>query len=375
MAPVINHYLDHSPAVSLLLVKDSCSSKKNVSREDLQQMIYALMLLVGENMSKITNAYAKNQIDQGVIAKDHADDVQKQTVEYCDKLKQQLADQEKWSWIGMFMKVLGPIVAAIAGLVTCGTGGAIMIALTAGLMASPIGEKAIASLADALAKNTEIGKAWGKVVAEVIVIVLVTALTAGTETLEAGLSETTDTVIATSAKWASTKINFLQSLMSTNFVGDFTTQCIELIPGDTTAKKQAETWLPVVIDVVIMFASLKLVNGSTGENAVTQFGKLFGKDGALAEFLLQKVTQGGDLALAAGGMALGGHTVDQSFKTEALGLLEADIAFDQGFIQNLTKLSDAAQKTAQSLIDGNKTLFETNFSRDWQFGAQASLQG
>ena len=383
-----NNDLDH-PAVSLLLVKDKkqdislTKANNDTSRGGVQALIYNLMLLVGENMSKIQKAYAQNQLDQGVIAQNQAKTTQAQTKDFLAQLQKQEAAQAeaaKWATAGEWLKYIGLAFALIISALTAGTvGGFLLVAIPAAIMASPLGDKAISALGDKIAtsfSNSEAGKTWGKVIAQALVLVMIVVVSAGTE-LGAAASKTASTVeeeAAEAATFSATKMNFVQALVSTNLLGSLASQLVEAIPGDKDKKQTAEMALSIIINLVVMVSSFAFASDAAdeGSSLMSRICKAFKADntigferGASAFTATLTVSQG----VGTGGS--GYYTMQQGNILAALAPLQAELAFGESFFHILDQQTNQAQRTCQSLMEGNRILFETNFAADWAAGARA----
>jgi hypothetical protein len=421
MAPVTQNTQAYpQPAVSLLLVKPSNQAQNStidttdMSRNQLMQMIYTLMLLVGKNMSLVQTTYAQSQLNQETIVQRQAQATQTQTTKYMSslqELQQKEAEAKKWELFGTVMKWVGVAAGLLVGALLCETPvGFFILAAVIAYTASPLFDMTTKALGGAIGKA--IGNStWGNIIAQVIILVTLTVLTCGAEGLSTGLSKLATTAgedaaesatqaAAQTAKEVAEQVTqeisedaaqaskvaegssnkvaakdfkprwtfasasvFTQTVMSSNISGELITQLIEAIPGNEKAKKMAETILTVVFDLLITLASFKFA--ASAGNLLEQASKLTSNP-ALLRGGIAAFTGATQITTAAAEGGQGYNQYQQSQIQQEMAPLQANMQFGQGFFQILTQLANLAQQIYKSLMDSNKILFTTNFAADWQ---------
>ncbi len=395
---------DCLPAVSLMVVQSSKtegqaeltnnSSFDGISRDELMRMIFMLMSLVGQNMSVIQKSYAQSQLDQEQVAQNEATATTAQTKQYLDNLAAYDAQQDeaqKWGVFGQVMKIVGAVVGIIAGVLLSEVGvGTIILAAVIAFTATPLFDKAVSALGNAIGQA--IGNStWGNIIAQALIVVVLTVATCGAEGLSAGLAGAAKTAgddavqeavsFAPRFNYASVGV-LTQTLLSTNLVGELVTQMVEAFPGDENAKKIAETILTVALDIVLMVASCKIASNaasSTG-NLVAKLGQYSGdavQFGIYARRALTTLLGTTQSATALAQGSQGYFQLQEGTIKEGLAPVQARMTFGQSFFQTLTQLASLAQQLYKSVMESDRILFSTNFSSDWSacVAAQNQYQG
>jgi hypothetical protein len=402
MSPVTK--LEDLPETTLALTKilqnpSTQGDPSHLSREELMQMIYALLFLVGENMSSIQNSFAKNQLDLSKIAGQQADVSQIQTNEFVQKMQQYEEAQKeaaKWGVLGTVFKWIGVALGTILGALLCETpvGFGILAGVIA-LTASPLFGKTVDALGAAIGKTC--GGEWGKIIAEAILLVAVTVVSCGAEGLSTGVSKVissaTEDVIEDGAqegvqmarreaevgigdfapKWSSaTSSAFTQTLASSNLIGDFLTQIMQYGPGDKKAKQDAAMVLSLIFNALLSVAACKM-STTGGANLLEKLSGLL-KDPALLRKGLTTMTGLSQIGTSAGGVGNGYYTYEQGQVQEGLAPIQAGMLYSQEFFQILNRITSLCQEVCKSLMDSNKILFETDFSADFAACVNAQQQ-
>lgn len=157
-------------------------TSKDASMEETMQLIYALLILVGENMSAIQNTKAENQLDMAKAAQNSSEQAQKnsdQTIQNLDKYEEEKAAAHKWGIIGIVIKAITAVLGVVIGaLLSESAIGLTIIAATIAFTASPLFDKTVQALSAFMPQA----------VAQFLTIVIVTVLSAGAEAGAAALS-------------------------------------------------------------------------------------------------------------------------------------------------------------------------------------------
>jgi len=232
-------------------------------------------------------------------------------------------------------------------------------------MASPLGSESISALGTCIAKslgNSEEAQKWGAIIAKFVVIGFITLCTAGVEGVTSDASA--------AGRFFATKVNLIQSLISSNLIGSL----IDQLPGSTDAATTGKEVGSFLLNLILMVGSIGFCVGSAGEegSAVSQLSKLF-NDEVGFERVVTLTTGAFAVATGATSIASGSYDIDLGHKKDALAPLTGSLIFGEGFFQVLSQLNDSIQKTYQSLMEGNRVLFDTDFAADWR--ACAEYQG
>ncbi len=385
--------LDKAP-ISLTPVADEGDP---TSRAALMQIIYKLLLLIGQNMSKMQQANSKLQIDQQVIAEAQtkgAQENENSILAQLDKLKEEQANAAIWNVFGSVMKWIGAALAVVLGglLSTTGVGFLILLAVTA-FVTSPAFEMTTDALAKELVKIPGLPENWAKIISQVIVLIVVTVASAGTETATAGMklgaTIADDVVQATSvlakvvskiSTTSATTEAFIQTLMSSSLIPELVNE----IPG-----MDKLPWLQAVISVVVQIViavtafkftptagaeagSLLSKLGPDAKNVLGSFGGLTVRNQTIIKLIIETTAA---VLNGIAGIGSGVSSLKISDMREAIAPLQALIKFVQGIMDILTRTSELGQKGFDETMKKLQGLFEINFSRDMEACVKAQIQG
>ncbi len=401
MAPAIKLEIEEKPAVSLILPADINTDQDQVSRAAMMQMIYQLMLLIGENISKIQKSNAESQLDQSEIAQHQAEITQESTQDYLkktDKLQKEQEQSKKWNAFSNVMKWIGVAVAALVGSLLIETGvGLALLATAIALTAIPVsnGKTLFDMGTDALAgelEKTGLDSTWSKILAQVILIVAITVVSCGAEGISAGAAKVAASASEETAKVAIGEVgdqlgtegaqqigqdadrvsfkDFLpvrtaattQMFMQTLFSSGLMQELVFQIPG-MDKNPVASAIVMVLLQIIMIAAAYKMTPGIGGTTLFSKMASVIGNPTklrlALGTFIFstQVTTE----------VANGG----QSYNTYEQGKTNADLApsqtrlmFGEGFLQIMTQLSTLAQKMYNETMNANEVIFKADFSSD-----------
>lgn len=424
-----------SPAVSLTLVKpvsgDPTTAPVNLtptpdsgdqaSRAALMQMIYQLLLLIGENMSKAQVANSKIQMDEAALskaqvsaAKENVDKVNKEI----DKLEKQQEEARKWGIFGTIMKWIGAALALVVGALLCETGiGFALLAITVALMTVPVNSSgdtvfslATKGLSDLLAK-AGVPQSWANIIAQAIVLVVVVVASMGTEAATVGMkggievaedigetasqdgmkaaeqeiedelstemenlseeasnsanktertdSEITQTTRSQARFTSATTQAFLQTLTGSNLIPEL----IGKIPG---IKKYP--WLvqlmSVLLEIVIALAAFKATPTTGAASGLEQLSGLTKLSPAVLKAITASIAT---LASIATDVATVGTALNEKKQAQIgkeLAAPEANLLFDEGMMQILTQITSLNQTAFKQTMQAQEAIFKVDFSSD-----------
>lgn len=435
MAPITK--LDDShPAVSLMLIKPapketspdidnltpavdpSSNGDDQTSRAALMQMVFALLIFIGENMSKIQQVYSQSQQDlvtmsQAQVAAANA--AQKELDAKLAELEKKEAEAKKWQTFGTVMKWIGVAVALILAAALCetGIGFALMVAVIA-FTASPLFDMAVNKIKDDLVKDG-MSPQWAQILAGVIVLVVVAVASLGTEAAAAGISRFAATAgeeageevemsvlqngktvandATDNASSAATKAPFVtaastQSILQTLTSSGLVTQLLEQIPG---IKKYP--WLVAILSVLItltlMLAALK-VTPTSGGNMLQSAGKSLSGFGGMQKIVAYFSTPSAIIAIksafatfafatqagtSAAEIGASDNEMEQGKTRKKIAPIQAQLMISQALMKILVDIETLVQQNARSMITKNDTLFGINFSGDMKGCITAQVQG
>ncbi len=378
-------------AISLQLVKPTSKvvnltpasdDGDTASRAASMELLYQLLLLIGENMSKLAQANNQTQMDQTTIAKLQAKATQETATEQVKKLQDyvhQLQEEAKWGPLFTFFKWLGVALGALVSVISCGTAAGVVVALTVvALCASPLFNMAIGGIASSL-ESDGCDSGAAKIIADVIMTVIVAVVSLGTEAL-AGLaqaaSKAADSAVEVGAE-AGSKIVYrtaasteaiTQALISSNLIGD----ALDEIPG---LKKKAP-WLAELISVLVQIAALIAAGKSTaGSDGASFFQKLTKLTPETLQKIVPTLLVTSSLVQGGSGAGQGAMAIQESEIRRAMAPLQAQLMFEEGFMQLITQMTSQSQKTIQSSINSYEKIFDIDFSRDMRACVTAQYQG
>ena len=385
--------LEELNAVSLQLTRPASKivdltpvSDGDASRAAAFDMIYKLLLLIGENMSKMQQANSQTNLNQSHVAESQSKATQvaaQDQVKKLDDYIQQLQEQAKWGPLFIFFKVLAAVVSAVIAVFSCGTAAGLLLSLVViALTCSPAFDHAVAGIASALeADGVDSGTA--KIIADVIMTVVVAVLSFGTEAiggaLQAGTSaaeagtEAAVSAASTIARGASSiSASSAEAIISAIISSNFITDLIDKIPG---AKKIPiiSVVISILVQVIALFAAGKFAAGNSDTAVITSLSK------KLTPELLQKLTPA--LGLISGfantgsGIGEGVMGIKQSNIQKEIAPLQALLGYLAAYMQTWTQLTSQSQKSMQSSINNYANIFDINFSRDMQACVAAQYQG
>lgn len=424
---------DDQPAVSLVLVKPASGdpttapvnltptpeSGDQTSRAALMQMIYELLLLIGENMSKAQVANSKIQMNEADLAKAQVDAAKAnvdQVNKAIEKLHHQQEEAKKWGIFGTIMKWIGVALALVVGALLCETGvGFAILALTVAFMASPLFDMAVKGIADLLVK-AGVPQSWANIIAQVIILVVVVVASFGTEAATAGMrfgiqaaedvgetavqdtmkaveqeieeeveeegaiemqdlseeasskstsstentgSETTESTKSQARFTSATTQAFLQVLMSSNLIPEL----IGKIPG---IKKYP--WLvqllSVLVEIVIALAAFKVTPTTGAANGLEQLSGLTKLSPAVLKAITASiatlVTVFADIAAIGTGL----NQKKQAQIGRELATPQAALLFEEGIMQILTQITSQNQTAFNQTMKAQEAIFKVDFSAD-----------
>ncbi|MGR3973297.1 MAG: hypothetical protein QRY72_01780 [Candidatus Rhabdochlamydia sp.] len=172
-------------------IKATASTKTaSPSREEMMQMIYALLLVVGMNMSKIQSLQSDSQIDSTVIAQAFATAMQNNTQSYLQTQKQEQEDADKESKWSLFATIAKWVCVAVGALITLATGGlasCIVFGLVLAFTLSPLFNSTVSAMSSGL-EHLGLGSTAANIIAQIAVTIVLTVATCGAEGLGNGIS-------------------------------------------------------------------------------------------------------------------------------------------------------------------------------------------
>ena len=385
--------LEELNAVSLQLTKPASKivdltpvNDGDASRAAAFDMIYKLLLLIGENMSKMQQANSQTNLNQSHVAESQSKATQvaaQDQVKKLDDYIQQLQEQAKWGPLFIFFKVLAAVVSAVIAVFSCGTAAGLLLSLVViALTCSPAFDHAVAGIASALeADGVDSGTA--KIIADVIMTVVVAVLSFGTEAiggaLQAGTSaaeagaESAVSAASTIARGASSiSAASAEAIISAIISSNLITDLIDKIPG---AKKIPilSMIISMLLQLVALIAAGKFAAGSSDTAVITSLTK------KITPELLQKLTPAlgliSGLSNAGGGIGEGVMGIKESKILKEIAPLQALLGYLESYMQTWTQLTSQSQKTMQASINNYANIFDINFSRDMQACVAAQYQG
>ncbi len=409
MAPLIQ--LDDLGSGAPVTLTPVPAAGDQTSRAAMMQLIYQLMLLIGENMSKLQAAQSQLQEDQETIAQAQASGAQvnaKNMTEQLDKMQEQQQKAKLWN----ILKYIGAAIALAVGGLLCSTGvGFILLAAITAFVSSPLFTMATTALATAIQNaDPNMSSTWANIIAQVIVLVIVIVVSLGTEAVasavraatEVGedvgttvledvgedttdeltqdaaeeLSENTTNTKSTNSKPTFTNASsqaILQTLMASNLVPEL----VDEIPG---AKKHP--WIGMLVSIVVqILATIATMNfSSVLESSDSFLSSILTKLG-LGSKVGQTIVQGGiqltgEAFNATGSIGGGINLLNQTKIQKALAPIEAQLSFMTGFSEIMTQLSSQAQAASKQTMQALEGIFKINFSADMQACVQAQqIQG
>ncbi len=391
------HPKESSPAVS----------SQNPSSLEVLQMVFQMLISIGINLGTISQNCAKMQNDQATIADRQAETTKEASDDYLKKLDKFYVEQakaKKWGIFGEVMKWVGVSIAAVVGALLCETGvGFVLLAGVIALTASGTMEKGISALGDLLGE--QIGSSvWGKILAQLIVIAVVTVVTAGAEGISLGISKAAtatseggeiaaqaairgaeeqigemvagEGAAAANNEAASGLSNYqprfryaaravgVQTICSSNLIGELVDQLINQIPGDESAKKWAALITTIILDLSVALLSFKGVGDDGFVNKfITQAPKI-----KMGLFSLQGTSQ------IVGTVPQIGMATTQMAEAETLkemAPLESNFLTSESMIQIFTSLSELLSKMGASIAEGTQQLFRIDFSSAYKAATEA----
>ncbi|MGR3912555.1 MAG: hypothetical protein QRY71_04525 [Candidatus Rhabdochlamydia sp.] len=385
----------------------SKSQSKHVSREDMMQMIYALLLLVGVNMSKVQNLQSSSQIDSTEIAEAFAQALKTNTQNMIQNEQKQEAAQQKeskWSIFATVVKWVCLAAGALLTLLTGGLAGCIVFGLVMAFTMSPLFNKTVSAISDGL-EHLGLGSTAANIIAQIAVTIVLTVVTCGAEGLANGLSG-----IVASATEDSADVGIEMTDMTANRAANEPTE-IEEVEGsmnqnaseetdesthqkeESSTKKFTPKWtLNSVTALMSGLANANLIDELIGLSSLSPTTAaiiaasiqifmcavlLITAPAAetqalmnLTEGTLTKLSIGVNLgtggATATAGVGTGYYLLQEGNLLKDLAPLQGEALFLQQLMTAWSKLSDQGQKTFKSEIATNQTLMNTNFSADLQ---------
>ncbi len=388
MSPVAK--FEDQPAVSLILPAPSfapAADSNETSRAAMMQIIFGLLLLIGDNMAKIQQLNGQTQLNTAKIAQDQADGALKNEQNLLKQLKHLHKEQRraaKWHIADQVLKGTGAAIALCIGGLLCETPiGFGIIAMTIAFTASPLFNKTV----NLIAKGFEAAgfpKSWADIMAQISLLVVITAASFGTEAAsvgwQGGITAVEDTAETgaqaapeseTSAqaptqvyRTSATTLASLQALMSSSLVPE----SISKIPG---IKKYP--WLMAVLTILTEIAvSVAAMQTTPASGAVSYLARLSPSTTTLRIAMASFATVssiGTDTATGYRGY----NELQQGKTNEKIAPIQSLSQFEDGFFQIMTQLTTLLQKTYEKTMDVNQTIFKTDFSSDMQ--ACVAVQG
>lgn len=388
------------------------------SYQQAMAITYQMLMAIAIDMGVIGKGFNQIQSDQATVSKSQADTTSESTKKYLQQVYD-ASHESFWSKFADAFKWIGLAVAAIVGALLCETpAGFAMLALVIGLTASGLLNKGLALLGGAI--GDLIGnKTAGNIIAQVLGIVVITVATCGAESAfsiamatraatqaadtaatqiavkvgeevaEEVVATTSETVVqnassltetasdaATSAqksfgdyfkaslKGYSTRTVFVNTLCSSNLIGELVQQMIEHIPGNSAAKQIAESILTAVATIAVAIASFQGMSGNA--SFMSRFTDMVPKL-RTGIFAFQGATSViGDTATA--GNSWENYLSAEIQKGEAP--LKAEMDRSQGIAQVFNSLSKETQQVMEAMIKSFQPLFSINFGAGWQAAAQ-----
>jgi hypothetical protein len=427
MSPVIK--FEDLPAVSLLLGNNEGSaaltltkdSGDQTSRAALMQLIYELLLLVGENVSEVQTANAQTQLIGATIAEKQANAAQVSEQELTKELDKQQTEQAKaqeWGTFGTVMKWVGVGLSLVIGALLCETPiGFAILAATIAFTASPLFNDAVSGLATEIGKIPGISPEVANILAEVVVIVVVTAASFGAEAATVGIkggislvedgsqlavkaaqeeseevgetaaeevsegSQTasksdataTNSANETSAKTqtyrtAATTNAFLQTLLSSNVLPN----AISEIPG---VKKYP--WLVALLSIVAeLAAALAAYKITPFSGEISVLGRLSSLTKLSQDSLKVTIATITGLTSTVSNSATigqGYNELKQSDINKKIAPIQSQLIFQEGFTQIMMQLTSIAQQAYKQSMVADQEIFKIDFSSDMR-GCVAAQQ-
>lgn len=391
MAPVTK-YNDDLPAVSLSLVKDASNDSNNtidtngtdgqISRAAMMSMIFQLMSQIGINQSIIAKANAQSQVDQTTIAEAQANNAQalSQTVsKQVDDYMKQLEESQKWSFWGSIFKWIVAAIVIVIGALTSEFGvGLLLLTAVTVFMASPLFDMAVGALAKGL-EAAGLPSTWANVLAQIIVIVIVTICTLGIGTAGeaanlAAKGAGTAAEIGSSAAQAALKMA-LQAMLQALLSSSVLPQLLAQIPGiDKIPVLQAILTIVLTIIIAVVAGKLMSTAGATeGQSLLSKLGTKLEQSLVDIRSLETAVNNAGRVARVAGTAAEAGagtgtavYELKASDVLKILAPLQALMGFVSGIATLMSKMSDQIEANTQSSMKTFNTLFNTKFYADME---------
>ncbi len=391
MAPVTK-YNDDLPAVSLSLVKDASNDSNNtidtngtdgqISRAAMMSMIFQLMSQIGINQSIIAKANAQSQVDQTTIAEAQANNAQalSQTVsKQVDDYMKQLEESQKWSFWGSIFKWIVAAIVIVIGALTSEFGvGLLLLTAVTVFMASPLFDMAVGALAKGL-EAAGLPSTWANVLAQIIVIVIVTICTLGIGTAGeaanlAAKGAGTAAEIGSTAAQAALKMA-LQAMLQALLSSSVLPQLLAQIPGiDKIPVLQAILTIVLTIIIAVVAGKLMSTAGATeGQSLLSKLGTKLEQSLVDIRSLETAVNNAGRVARVAGTAAEAGagtgtavYELKASDVLKILAPLQALMGFVSGIATLMSKMSDQIEANTQSSMKTFNTLFNTKFYADME---------
>lgn len=392
-------YNDYLPAVSLSLVKDSTNnqgdtidtsgSDNQVTYAAMCASIYQLMSQIGINQAVVAQANAQSQVNQSDIMKVQAQNAQNISQDVCKKVDDymhQLEEAAKWSWLGSIFKWIVAAIVIVIGALTSEFGvGLVLLTAVTIFMASPLFDMTVNAIADGL-KAAGVSSSWANIIAQAIVIVVVTVCTFGIGGVAEGATMAArgageGVSVASTAAVSAVKMAIqalIQAILSSSLISSLLSQ----IPGsDTnTALRVFLSVLTVVISIAAALLAGKLMvnaaaNDSTSllnvisKNVPNAIQKLLPEIEALEYAVLTagRVSRVVGTATQTGtGIGSGVYTVESGNTLGRLAPIQALLQFFNGLMKVMEQMSTQTQATTESEMKTYQTLFTTKFYADLQ---------
>jgi hypothetical protein len=340
------------------------------------------MSLVGKNQAIIARANGQLQTDQSSIVQAQADSAavqSKEVVKQVNNYMQQLADSAQWSFFGSIFKYIAAAIVIVVGVLTSEFGiGLVLLSAVAIFMASPLFDMTVNALANGLVA-AGCPKEWANLIAQIIVIVVITVCTfgAGTASSASGLAKAGSEVAQAGSKFATVMSTaaklalqvMIQALLSSTILPQLLAKCpgIDQIPA-------LQAFLTVVISVIAALLAGKLMMGSAGSEGQSLLQTIGTKlkqslaDIKTVEYTINTAGRIGRGVATAGETAAGGgqayYALQASGILAMLAPLRSLMQLFGGFSSVMTHMSEQTQETIKNAAKTFITLFKTEFYAD-----------
>jgi len=414
-----SQHVMYSNIIPLVQTDDKAKSKET-SYQQAMMITYQMLMAIAINMGEIGKGFNEIQSDQASVSKTQADETSKNTQKYLEQVAA-AAHESFWSKFADAFKWIGLALAAVVGALLCETpAGFAMLALVIGLTASGLLNKGISLLGDAIGEAIG-NKTAGNIMAQILGIVVITIATCGADTAcsiaiasraaaqaadtgvtvaaEAGeqavetaiaevasetaegtttaLTNTTSDVasaaeksvgdyIKASLKGYSTRSVFVNTLCSSNLIGEVIQQMMRIFPGKSDAEWKQITEAVATAIATIAVAIFSMQGMSENTPFISKFINMVPKL-RTGIFALQGVTSVvGDTAQA--GNSWENYLSAEIQKGEAP--LKKAIDESQEASQALNELSKVMHQAMESMMKSLQPIFSINFGAGWQAAAQ-----